>query len=321
MIAAAGAALIVLGGSDRVRAQVSAATRSAAATAAAGAAYEPLPAVTADASASSGTAASPGPSGSTSAAGASGHPTAGSATSAGETSTSRVVTYDSDADVAPRPPPASGTMMVPSARPRPDDADSASATSEIPQSVPAQAADANTLPAPSPDDNGQVINYEVRQDPQLIDPQLHSLQEFIDDGDESSLLGMELQEDSRKLASGEQADGLLVVAVTPGTPAALAGLHANQRTTHDVIEGAAVAAAMFFPPAIIVLPILDQVHMGESYDLIIGVDGARVCNLIDFEDQMRDVQPGEIVYLSIVRNGSRVQVPVNVPRVLNTPGF
>jgi hypothetical protein len=37
-----------------------------------------------------------------------------------------------------------------------------------------------------------------------------------------------------------------------------------------------------------------------------------VVNFLDFEDRMRDVQPGEIVYLSIVRNGDRVQVPVHI---------
>jgi S1-C subfamily serine protease len=53
--------------------------------------------------------------------------------------------------------------------------------------------------------------------------------------------------------------------------------------------------------------------------MIIGVDGARVVNYLDFEDRMRDVQPGEIVYLSIVRNGDRVQVPVQVQSLSTAP--
>ncbi|HXW83177.1 MAG TPA: PDZ domain-containing protein, partial [Candidatus Binataceae bacterium] len=55
-------------------------------------------------------------------------------------------------------------------------------------------------------------------------------------------------------------------------------------------------------------------QIGERYDLIIGVDGERVTNSLDFEDRMRDLEPGEIVYLSVVRDGRRLQVKVTVPR-------
>jgi len=80
-----------------------------------------------------------------------------------------------------------------------------------------------------------------------------------------------------------------------------------------VLEGAAVAAAMVFPPAILAVAVLDQTHVGESYDMIIGVDGKRVSNFLDFEDQMREAKPGDVVYLSVIRNGTRMQVPVQVP--------
>jgi S1-C subfamily serine protease len=160
--------------------------------------------------------------------------------------------------------------------------------------------------------DAQAIYYQARQNPQLIDPQLHSLQEFMDEENETSPLGVELREDQRKLNSGEIANGLLIVAVRNGSAAAKGGLHACQRTAHTVLEGAAVLAMYFFPPAVLAVPLLEQVNLGDSYDMIIGIDGTRVVNYLDFEDRMRDVQPGEIVYLSIVRNGERVQVPVHV---------
>ncbi len=94
---------------------------------------------------------------------------------------------------------------------------------------------------------------------------------------------------------------------------------AYRRTTSDVIKVVAVAAALVFPPAVIVAPLADQVSIGDTYDLIIGVDGTRVTNFLDFEDRIREVQPGEIVYLNIVRNGTRMQVPVNVPANLAMP--
>ena len=57
-----------------------------------------------------------------------------------------------------------------------------------------------------------------------------------------------------------------------------------------------------------------NVPLGESYDLIIAVDGWRVMNFLEFEDRMHDLQPGEIVYLSVVHDGKRQQVPVQVPQ-------
>jgi S1-C subfamily serine protease len=66
--------------------------------------------------------------------------------------------------------------------------------------------------------------------------------------------------------------------------------------------------AMVFPPAILLVPALDYSAVGETYDLIIAVDGARVRNFLDFQDRTRDLQPGEILYLSVVRNGKRLQM-------------
>ena len=64
--------------------------------------------------------------------------------------------------------------------------------------------------------------------------------------------------------------------------------------------------------AVVVIPAIDYMQVGESYDMIIGVDGSRVTNFLDFQDRMRDLQPGELVYLSVVRDGKRVQVTMPV---------
>jgi PDZ domain len=213
----------------------------------------------------------------------------------------------------------SKTVLVPDSMPAPayvTQHASPATTTVIPPALPL-AQDAGG--AQNSADSNQVANYE--QEPPVPQQQLHSLQEFIDEGDETSPLGLEVHEDRRKLQSGEQAEGLLVVGVLDGSPAAKAGLHAYKQTAHDLLEGAAIAASLIFPPAVLAVPIFDQVHVGESYDLIIGVDGSRVTNFIDFEDRMRDVQPGEIVYLSVVRDGLRVQVPVHLPTTLPPPVF
>jgi S1-C subfamily serine protease len=70
---------------------------------------------------------------------------------------------------------------------------------------------------------------------------------------------------------------------------------------------------MVFPPAILAVPIVIDAQVGESYDMIIGVDGNRVTNFLDFEDRMRQVRGGELVYFSIVRDGHRKQITVKVP--------
>jgi len=161
-------------------------------------------------------------------------------------------------------------------------------------------------------DNSQVSDYQANQQMPLNEPQLHSLQEFMSEGVNASPLGIELQEGQRKL-NGRQVDGLLVVGVQSNSSAAKAGIQAGHRAAHDVLEGAAVAASLVFPPAVLAVPVIETIQLGENYDMIIGVDGNRVTNFMDFEDQLRDAQPGETVYLNILRSGKRLQVPVKMP--------
>jgi hypothetical protein len=187
-------------------------------------------------------------------------------------------------------------------------------TTEIPQAGPAT----QTGPGvQSHNSDAQTVNYENPQQVPLMEPRLHSLQEFINEGtDDDSPLGIEVREAQRRLRSGVEVNGLLIVGVEANSPAAKAGLFAYQRVARDVLEGVAVLASLVFPPAVIAVPMFDQVRIGETYDLIIAVDATRVTNFLDFEDRMRDVQPGEIVYLSVIRNGDRRQIAVQLP---NTP--
>jgi len=142
---------------------------------------------------------------------------------------------------------------------------------------------------------------------------MRDLQEYDTGTELSTSLGMRLVEDRRALATGEEADGLLIVGVTKNSPAADAGVHAYNATGHNTITGVAMAGAMLFPPAILLLPVLDYAAIGESYDLIIGIDGARVRNFLDYQDRTRDLQPGEMIYLSVIRDGKRLQLTITVP--------
>ena len=171
----------------------------------------------------------------------------------------------------------------------------------------------------APDNNqAEIARYEAEQNGMQGQPGVGGMQQYLSQDSVTSPIGFELREARRKLSSGEEADGLLIVDIKQGSPAAQCGLKPYRHGTHDILTGGAIAAAMFFPPAIAVVPLLDYTQFGESYDMIIGVDGSRVSNFLDFEDRMHDLQPGELVYLSIVRNGKRVQVTVPVPPNLSS---
>jgi hypothetical protein len=166
-----------------------------------------------------------------------------------------------------------------------------------------------------------LVRYEQAKGQGLNGPPLGSLEDFMSGGNFSSPLGIEVREARRKLKSGVEAQGLLIVDVFAGSPAARAGLRPYHRVMRTALETAAVAGAMFFPPVVLLVPVFDQVHLGESYDLIIGVDGARVTNFLDFEQRLSDIGPGEIVYFSIIRNGERKQIAVDLPAHLSSPTF
>jgi PDZ domain len=130
----------------------------------------------------------------------------------------------------------------------------------------------------------------------------------------TSWIGVSLSPDSRKLKSGEYVDGLLIVDVQAGSPAAKAGLQPPiEGKVRTAAEIATLAAGMVFPPAMVGAAVISSAQFDQSYDMIIGVDGDRITNIPDFEDHLCMVQPGEIVYLNIVRNGKRRQVPVTIP--------
>jgi len=88
-----------------------------------------------------------------------------------------------------------------------------------------QAATAGIGVAP---ESSQVVNYEANQQMPLNVQRLHSLQEFMKEGVNASPLGVELEEGARRGRNGREIDGLLVVALQPGSPAERAGVQAGQ---------------------------------------------------------------------------------------------
>jgi PDZ domain len=213
--------------------------------------------------------------------------------------------------------PATGTTAeIPPAQTQPDPLDPSaipvdpSATSGEPQAVPSQG------PQQSAGEQEQSLDPEFPDDSAQseVPPHVYSLQDFVNQGLDDSPIGMELREDCTRLADREKVCGLAVLDVRRGSPAAKAGIQRYRALTHDLLDGASVAAALVFPPAIVAVAVIDQSGIGESFDLVIGVDGRRVRHILDFQDLTANLRAGDILYLTVVRAGKRLQIPVKVPR-------
>jgi hypothetical protein len=234
-------------------------------------------------------------------------PTASAAPTPAAASTSSGAIAEIPATVPPAPA-ANPSNMV--ATPPPQNLDaSAPSNAGIPVDALQQQMSA---PAPDAQDGSEIARYQEEQSG-MPPEQLRALQQFDSEGQLTTPFGMELQEAKRSLKSGEDADGLLIVAVAKGSPAATAGLRPYSHTVHDAIAAAAMVGAVFSGGlSVVVIPAIDYMQVGESYDMIIGVDGSRVTNFLDFQDRIHDLQPGEIIYLSVLRDGKRVQVTMPV---------
>ena len=182
-------------------------------------------------------------------------------------------------------------------------------------------APANYVDAPPAQPSGPALASQPSDESADVQRYREDLGEQLEsEGELSTPFGMQLREAQRRLKSGEEAKGLLITAVEENSAAAAIGLRAYRHGVHDLLTGGAkVGALLLFLMvpggqfAILLGPAIDSSQVAESYDMIIGVDGSRVISFLDFQDQMRDLQPGELIYLSIVRDGERVQLTMPVP--------
>ncbi|HTW89746.1 MAG TPA: PDZ domain-containing protein [Candidatus Binataceae bacterium] len=189
-------------------------------------------------------------------------------------------------------------------------------TTEIPPAVMPSQGDA--VPAVLPPD---IYNPGVDSDgnpdqapPAELRQEMQSLRDFREEEEDNiSSLGMVLREAHRGVDGNGEVAGLLVLEVMPGTPAAYAGLKGLSSGINSALAGAAFAASLFFPPAMLAAAVVSGTRVGESYDLIIGMDSERITNYLDFSERMRQVRAGEVVYLSVSRNGKRTQIPITIP--------
>ncbi len=131
---------------------------------------------------------------------------------------------------------------------------------------------------------------------------------------EISSLGVTTRDGQARLEDGKTVAGAEVVEVSPNGPAARAlGTHeVSHALVSGAVLGAGVASAVLFPPALIAVAMAANSHIGMSYDLVVGVDGNRVRNTMDFMQTVAEAHSGDTIYLAIVRSGRRVQVPLHL---------
>ena len=123
------------------------------------------------------------------------------------------------------------------------------------------------------------------------------------------LMGIEVADGVAKI-EGRWIEGVVVINVLANSPAEQAGVRSRHAWLQYLLDGSAAASSLLFPPVFLVIPLVQEKHLGETYDLIIGVDGVRIHDKFDLDDALRGARSGEIVYLSIVRDQHRLQLPV-----------
>jgi S1-C subfamily serine protease len=132
---------------------------------------------------------------------------------------------------------------------------------------------------------------------------------------EVAQLGLLVYDAKANLEDGREIAGVAVADVVPEGAAARAGIQSTApgTATVAVVMGATIAAAVFFPPAVIGIALLAHMEAGKPGELIIGVDGNRVRNTLELMQAVANFKTGDVAYLAMVHKGHRVQLPVVVP--------
>jgi S1-C subfamily serine protease len=130
---------------------------------------------------------------------------------------------------------------------------------------------------------------------------------------EIRLLGIEVNDGAARMKNGHPVSGVEVISTIPHGAAAAAGLRGRHEGAQVALTIGLLAGAVFFPPAMLGMMALQQSGLGSSHEIIIAVDGQRTRDVADLGDALAKAQAGEIVYLTVVSNGRREQIPVELP--------
>jgi S1-C subfamily serine protease len=119
------------------------------------------------------------------------------------------------------------------------------------------------------------------------------------------------------MRGGQQVSALEVTGVDPDSPAARAGLRPGKPAT-TIGASTATAGELLGPVDAALRPLLAKSgQLGEDGDLIVAIDDHRVTSDSDLPDRLARLGPGDIIYLTVLRqrrDGSyrTVKLPVTL---------
>ena len=111
-----------------------------------------------------------------------------------------------------------------------------------------------------------------------------------------SEIGVSVRDGRAKLIEGQELSGAEVIEVAAESPAAAAGIRSVRTAVRTIIV-----------PGILLLQTVDQGFMFDNGDVIFAADGERVRNTLDLVDRVAGLARGARLYLTIARQGRRVQ--------------
>jgi len=146
---------------------------------------------------------------------------------------------------------------------------------------------------------------------------IRSLDEYVRGSPDSgsgmsdvTALGIGVMNGTAQLEGKGQVKGVRIRSVLPGTAAAIAGLRGEQVAVSSMLTAGFLVAGMVFPPAALGAVIVQDASIGQSYDLIIAIDGQRTHNVQKLRQALVSATSGELVYLVLIRAGRRHDVIV-----------
>lgn len=158
--------------------------------------------------------------------------------------------------------------------------------------------------------------------PSALSPEVRPMRDYLRGGPrethEQNLGALGIQvEDAIDRFNGQDVWGAEVLNVRPASPGALAGLQSRRAAVSIILQTVTIAGMLAFPPAAVGYMLVTYNRIGDWHDLIIGVDGERVHDVSDLENALGQVTEGDVVYLSVLRAGKRLQVTVSLHGVDN----